>query len=275
MDKLRLSYFMLNNTEIEGNELPDFPGATIVYEVIRLHKGIFLFLDDHIDRIISSAELKKLSPIPEKCDLLNIIKKTVEINKEENGNVKLLVAFSGTNCSLTAGFIHHSYPNASDYKTGVCIQSMEAERPDPNAKIINPLLKQKVDKILKDKNIYEVAYVNHDGLITEGSRSNLFFIKKDKIFTAPENMVLKGVTRKYVIEACIKAGYEVIEQAISVEKYKEMDALLITGTSPKVLPASTLNDKLYKTDLESIKNIINEYQVIFDCYIDSHQHQLV
>jgi branched-chain amino acid aminotransferase len=274
MDKLRLSYFMLNNMETEGNELPDFPGATIVYEVIRLSNGVFLFLDDHIDRIIASAELKNLSSTPQKCELFNILKKTVEINKEQNGNVKLLVAFSGKTCSLTAGFIHHSYPTASDYKSGVHVASMVAERTDPNAKIINPLLKQKVDKVLADKSIYEVAYVNSQGIITEGSRSNLFFIKGKQLFTAPENLVLKGVTRKYVIEACKKAGLELVEEAVSLQKSTEMDALLITGTSPKVLPVSSLDDHSYNTQIEVIEKIIIEYQKIFDNYIQSNLKQL-
>lgn len=265
---------MLNNMETEGNALPDFPGATIVYEVIRMHNGVFLFLDDHIDRIISSAELKNLSPIPDKCELINILKKTAEINKEQNGNIKLLVAFSGKNCSLTAGFIPHSYPSESDYKNGMRVVSMPAERTDPNAKIVNPILKKKVDKILSDKSIYEIAYINPEGCITEGSRSNLFFLKGNQIFTAPESMVLKGVTRKYVIEACKNAGLEVVENAITLSQSKDMDAVLITGTSPKVLPVSCLDDFKYNTQSEIINKIIINYQYLFDSYIEQHQQQL-
>lgn len=275
MDKLRLSYFMLNDVESEGNELPDFPGATIVYEVIRLHNGVFLFLDDHIDRLFASAELKSFSSVPDKCELYTILKKTVDINKEKNGNVKLIAAFSGKTYSLAAGFISHKYPSELDYKSGVRARTMLAERSDPNAKVLNVILKKKVDKILEDNSIYEVVYVNSEDLITEGSRSNLFFIKGKTVFTAPSSLVLKGVTRKYVIEACKNAGLELVEKAISIEQATEMDALLITGTSPKVLPVSYLNNHAYITQSELIDKIIFEYENIFNHYIEAQEHQLV
>lgn len=37
--------------------------------------------------------------------------------------------------------------------------------------------------------------MDHDNFITEGSKSNVFFIKNNVIYTPPENMVLKGITR--------------------------------------------------------------------------------
>ena len=70
------------------------------------------------------------------------------------------------------------------------------------------------------------------------------------------------------------AGLELVEEAVSLQKSTEMDALLITGTSPKVLPVSSLDDHSYNTQIEVIEKIIVEYQKIFDNYIQSNLKQL-
>ena len=38
--------------------------------------------------------------------------------------------------------------------------------------------------------------------ITEGSRSNIFFLKDETLVTAPDNAVLNGITRKHILEIC-------------------------------------------------------------------------
>ena len=50
-----------------------------------------------------------------------------------------------------------------------------------------------------DKMLYEVLLVNRDGVITEGSRSNVFFIKSGEVYTPPTDAVLPGVTRTMII----------------------------------------------------------------------------
>ena len=39
-----------------------------------------------------------------------------------------------------------------------------------------------MEKAIEDNGVYEVLLVNKDGLITEGSRSNIYFIKYDSFY---------------------------------------------------------------------------------------------
>jgi branched-chain amino acid aminotransferase len=274
MDKLRLSYFVLDGNVLEGNEFPDFPGATIVYEVIRLTDGVFLFLDDHLDRFFESFALKKLNPQPAREEIIEILRKVLEINNTRTGNVKLIAAFGSNNCKLMAGFVPHCYPTEQMYEEGVETVSLTALRPDPNAKILHSDLSAKVADTLKSTRAYEVVYIDDKGFITEGSKSNLFFIRGNDVFTAPANKVLKGITRKYVIQACEAAGLNVREEAVAFNQIGHFESMLITGTSPKVLPARTLNSHIFATQSKTVQHIMEEYRCIFDSYIAENKSYL-
>jgi len=274
MDKLQLSYFVLDGNVLEGNEFPDFPGATIVYEVIRLTDGIFLFLDDHLDRFFESFSLKKLNPQPTRKEAIEILRKVLEINNTKNGNVKLIAAFGSKNYKLMAGFIPHSYPTEQLYEEGVETVSLSALRPDPNAKIMYADLNAKVADALKSTRAYEVIYVDDQGFITEGSKCNLFFVKGKEVFTAPANKVLKGITRKYVILACEAAGLKVREESVAFNQIKHFESMLITSTSSKVLPARTLNSHIFATQSKTVTHIIEEYRCIFESYLTENKNQL-
>ena len=111
-------------------------------------------------------------------------------------------------------FIPYLYPAPDMYRVGVEILSLNEVRNQPNAKITNLSLRTLADKIISDKNVYEVLLVNQEGFITEGSRSNIFFIKDKVVFTPPTSIVLPGITREKVLEICNNLGIETHREMI-------------------------------------------------------------
>ncbi|WP_443110713.1 aminotransferase class IV [Caloramator sp. mosi_1] len=101
--------------------------------------------------------------------------------------------------------------------------------------------------------------VNNFDEITEGSRSNIFFIKGSKLYTAPKEDVLVGITRIKVIEIANKLGFEVVEDKIKVSQISEFEACFLTGTSPKVLPISYIDSYAYNVNNDILRNIMREY----------------
>jgi branched-chain amino acid aminotransferase len=101
-------------------------------------------------------------------------------------------------------------------------------------------MKDVVSRYTAIKQVYEVLFYNGQGLLTEGSKSNLFFIVGNDVVTAPGDMVLKGITRKYVIQVIRERGFNLIEKAVHVFDVLKYDAVFITGTSPKVLPVNEI-----------------------------------
>jgi branched-chain amino acid aminotransferase len=113
--------------------------------------------------------------------------------------------------------------------------------------------------------------VNCSGEITEGSRSNLFFIKGNSVYTSPSKDVLMGITRQRIISICRKNGIGVNETAILADQVEFFDAAFISGTSPKVLPISTIDDYKYSTDNSLLLNIMEIYNNEIQNYINNHK----
>ncbi len=114
--------------------------------------------------------------------------------------------------------------------------------------------------------------VDRQGNVSEGGRSNLFMLKGDIIYTAPGDKVLKGITRQMVFAACHNRGYQVVEKEISLQEMLNMDAIFISGTSPKVLPVSQVDDQRIDSGSNAIiRDIMAGYDAIINEYINSHQ----
>ena len=83
--------------------------------------------------------------------------------------------------------------------------------------------------------------------------------------------MLKGITRKYVFEACRNAGFDVGEEFVRADEIDEIEGCFLSGTSIKVLPVRSIDDiVLNSADNPVISDIRQEYDKILGEYIDRH-----
>ncbi|KYH34782.1 branched-chain-amino-acid aminotransferase [Clostridium tepidiprofundi DSM 19306] len=240
-----------------------------LYEVIRIIDGVPLFLNEHIDRLHNSAKQKNLLFDIEKSEIVNDIKKLIKYNKIFEGNIKLIFNNNSENVFIMY-FISHYYPTEEEYKRGVKTIIFHGERKDPNIKVISNKFRESVNSKIKKANAYEAILVDNNDNITEGSRSNIFMIKGNALYTAPNEEVLPGITRGKIIECAKLLGIEVIEKNIKIQQINTLDALFISGTSPKILPINKVDD--IKFDSSSnflIKKLMKKFNDAILCDIDN------
>lgn len=249
-------------------EMPEpAPGQAWVYEVLRLMRGVPLFCEDHLERLAQSARLAGLTtPMPDAGEWKQHIRALAEANDVYEGNVKILL--SETDQALC--FIPHRYPTPHDYERGVALALLEAERPNPHAKVVNAPLRERADARMREKQVYEVLLLDHEGCITEGSRSNCFFIRSGTVLTPPAQQVLPGITRSAVLHICRELALPLQERPIARSDLAAMEAAFITGTSPGVLPVCQIEDiPLHPT--HSISAIIRSaYEEKVQTYLSSN-----
>ena len=138
--------------------------------------------------------------------------------------------------------------------------------------MIAATFRDRVNESIKNADAYEALLVNNKGEITEGSKSNVFFVRDDVFYTAPAKDVLVGITRSRIIQLCLKLGYSIMEQPINVDFLENIDGLFLTGTSPKVLPIATIDDRKYNsTENSAIGAIHDAYNKLIDDYIDKNR----
>jgi len=245
----------LLNGCVESSKVIELQLDGSCYEVIRIIEGKPLFLKEHLDRLFESVEAANFNysidcNIIEKW-ILDFIKELKLLNE----NIKILVE-NKLEMKIVVYVVESHYPSVDVYKEGVKVDCLEIERSNPSVKLWNDNYKTKVAKVIEDKNLFEVLLVNKEDRITEGSRSNVFFLKEETIYTASLKTVLNGITRKKVLEAIQSEGIEVVESELKLSEIKNVEAAFLTGTSIHVLPIREISGKVLKsTESQIITNI--------------------
>ena len=234
-------------------------GLPAVYEVIRLSGGKPQFLKEHYDRLERSLASMRI-PVPFTCnELAGCIAQLAEESGIKNHNIKIEADISG-HSMMYLNPTH--YPSEEQYEKGVRTDLFRGERKNPNIKMMDRELRDATNKAIKSRNLYEVFLVNRDGIITEGSRSNVFFIKDGEVYTSPTDTVLPGVTRTVIIRIIEDAGIPLHYSAIKQEELREFDAAFISGTSPKVLPVASIGDITYDVDDSVLRSVMARYNIL-------------
>ncbi|MDV4149740.1 aminotransferase class IV [Clostridium sp. AL.422] len=237
----------------------------VIYEVIRVINKVPLFYEDHIKRLESSFKLME-KPFSYKYDKIReYLLKLIKANNVEFGNIKL--TFDMKTDTMKVFSIKHNYPKEELYRVGVKTILYHGERTNPNAKIIDSNFREKVTNEINKASAFEAILVSNDGYITEGSKSNIFMIKDDKLYTSPLEAVLPGVTRGRIIELSKSLGIKVEEKRINYKDIKSFEAMFISGTSPKILPIFMIDDIELNVNNEILQRLIKEFNKEVDKYV--------
>ncbi|MCK4745752.1 MAG: aminotransferase class IV, partial [Bacteroidales bacterium] len=154
-------------------------------------------------------------------------------------------------------------PEECMYKSGVQLVTFPHERPNPGIKKWDNRFRVKVNEFIRDHGVYEAILMNFQHQITEGSRSNIFFIDQDNnLITAPSEDVLFGITRKYVLQICKEEQIGVIEQPVLMKDLAGMSSCFISGTSPKILPVWQLDGYQFSVDHPLLQLIMERFESV-------------
>ncbi len=269
MEIVKGEYFYKNREVFPAENFSGFAinHGTVVYEVIRVINTIPVFLEDHLQRLQNSMQKSGSDLQINKKQLSERIQNLIKLNHLEFGNFKIVYHLKKTNTDSWIYFIPFKYPSEKNYSDGVSCGLLEAERNNPEVKSVLPSVRGKADLEIKNHHFFEVFLVNKEGCITEGSRSNVFFIKESQLFTPPVSEVLNGITRQKVIQIAQQLGIRVNEKNIPVNDLELFDSVFITGTSPKVLPVSLIGSMLFDANNLIIRRLLSEYDKLVANFI--------
>jgi len=270
MEKIVGNFFIENTNLLPVTEFPDTnSNSTIVYEVIRVENFVPLFYEKHFERLRNSVKLAGFDTKTNNTRMFIQIERLISENNIANGNIKIGLLFNkiGDLQSTKLYFIPHSYPTREEYEQGVKLISYKAERENPNVKYRNRGLRFKTNQLIADNNIFEVLLYNSNNIITEGSRSNIFFIKEDTVYTAPQNLILKGITWEFVVEICKEQNIKLIEKEIKINEISNFDSTFLTGTSPKVIQINSI-DSINFSKHKLVNLITDRYNKIIATYAE-------
>ena len=199
-----------------------------------------IFLEDHLDRLFRSAVLMRLELKQNRDEIRNKILQLIENNSFRDSGIKVILTggFSPDGFNIAEPNLIISQQEFQIPKTmpekGINILTHEYQRQFSDAKTLDYLQAIWLQPILKEKMAGDVLYYSN-GLIRECPRANIFIVTKDKKVLTPETGMLKGVSRKHVLE--ISAGmYNTEARDVSIEELRNAGEVFITSTTKNVLP---------------------------------------
>ena len=230
-----------------------------VYEVVNTLNSKLCFLDEHLDRLYNSAEAISLKIPRDKKWFREQLKKTLHAAGNKESYVRIIVTRGVGEINIDPSSCEH--PNIilmvmditeyskSCYEKGIKVALVSIKRNprdalNPNVKtgnyLNNVLAKMEADKL----GAQDAVMVNPWGFLTEGTTSNLFFVREGHILTPSLDCgILSGITRLLVIELAKENGFHVEEGKWPGEALSTADEIFLTGTLKKVMPVSHLDGR--------------------------------
>jgi D-alanine transaminase len=257
----------LNGKFIPKDEIsisPDDRGflfADGIYEVVRWYESFFYDMTSHVTRLKRS--LRELRINWDGADLFpSIANDLIRMNKlgSQQAMVYLQVTrgaavrthyFPSPEISPTVyanswGFV----PDTQSLESGIKVMLKEDIRWSRCDIKSIALLPNTISFQEAFENGSKECIFVRNGLITEGSHSNIFFVIDGTLFTHPEsNLVLSGITRKNILRIAQELGIKIREEAVLENRIRFIREAFITNTSAEVTPVidlggNTLGDGL-------------------------------
>ncbi len=249
-----------NNEIVERSEVKidmedrGYQFADGIYDVVRAYNGKFFTLNEHVDRLFSSAEKIEMVLPFTKEKLKQLLSKLIQVNNIDTGNIYM---------QLTRGIgipRNHSYPDSElvppVFTATTTIVPRDQTKMDqgitafivPDMRWLRcdiksiSLLGNIMAKHEAHKKGGDEAILHRDGVVTECSSSNAWMIKNDTIYTHPDgNLVLPGITKIMLLKVARKAGIPVKEEAFTIEDLKEADEVFASSTTIEAMPITHIN----------------------------------
>lgn len=273
----QLSHFALNGQVLPTTQFADalVEGQTSVYEVIKIIDSRPVFLREHLQRLEQSLERAGFAPTWAQ-PVRSAIPALLSQCPVERHNIRVAIVFddAGQHLRSAVYFIASRYPSPDDYRHGVAVGIMPAERSNPTAKVEQLGLRQLANRMMAEQGLFEVLLENGQGLITEGSRSNVFAVRNGGLITAPDDAVLGGITRDVVLAIARRSGIAVELRCPSTAELDTLEAMFITGTSPCVLPVRRCGSMNLNAQHPLVTSLAQQYAQAEAADIDRlHQHK--
>ena len=224
-----------------------------IYEVIPVRLSNIIDFDLHLDRLDKNLKNLKIEFRYNRKTLNFIFKRLIFLNKISDGILYLQV-------SRGAAKRDHAFPknivptffitarnsklNVKLIEKGVNVITTEDIRWGRcDIKSISLLPNVLAKQLAVENNAFESLLLDSDSNINEGSSSNFWIIKDNKLFTGPLSAkVLPGITRKVLKDIINKENLEFAEEKFSLKDALYSNEAMLTNSSNTIVPVVKINN---------------------------------
>jgi branched-chain amino acid aminotransferase len=239
-----------------------------LYEVVRSYRGVFVHLEEHLDRLENSARLCSMKLGQSRAVYREQILRTFEAfqKQPDMSRTDVYCRIIVTRGVGRIGFAHSKIqtpsqftlilmpieePSPDQWKQGLHLWIADRLRNDSRA--LDPAMKSGnyLNSVLayletvetqRSLPVDDAVLCNSEGHVTEGTTFNIFYVRRGIVCTPPlEIGILDGITRREVIELARNEKMEVREVRFPRERLLEADEVFVTSSIKEVMAVTRIN----------------------------------
>ncbi len=229
-----------------------------VWEAVRLHNGVLVFLDEHLDRLWMGLKAIDLDPGMTREELTDAIWRTLRANDmHDHVHVRFMVTRGvkktpSQDPRLTVGgaslviIAEHKRASPETRAEGISLFTSTVRRGSPD--YLDPRLNchSKLHEVIALNQAIaagadEALMLDIHGFVSTCNATNFFMVKGGAAWTSTGRYCMNGITRGKVIETGRTAGIPVLEKDFSLTDVYDADEAFVTGTFGALTPVKSVD----------------------------------
>ncbi len=224
-----------------------------VWEGVRLHRGRFVFLEAHLDRLFEGAKAIDLDIGMTRQQLTGALYQTAAKNgMTDDVHVRLMVtrgdkitpsqdprlAMGSPNVVIIA---EHKTADPGVKEQGITLFTTTVRRPPPDTLDQKLNCHSKLHEVIAliqalKAGADEALMLDPTGAVSTCNATNFFIVRRGEVWTSTGDYCLNGITRRIVIELCRANDITVFERTFSLTDVYGAEEAFVTGTFGGITP---------------------------------------
>ena len=235
-----------------------------VWEALRLHDGVLVFLDEHLDRLWQGAATIGMNVGMTREKLTEKIWQTLRANDmHKDVHVRFMLTrgikktpsqdprltISGPNLVIIA---EHKLASPETRSRGVTLFTSTIRRGSPD--YLDPRLNchSKLHEVMAlvqaiEAGADEALMLDIHGFVATCNATNFFMVKNGEVWTSTGQYCMNGITRGKIIKVCGENGIPCYQKNFSLFDVYGADEAFVTGTFGGLTPVTKVDGRAIGT----------------------------
>ncbi len=232
--------------------------ASSVFEGIRIYNRKPFFIHSHLKRLKDSCELMGLKLDFNESQLIEICRKIIKFNNLEFGYLRPIV-FRGPgsmapetkNCSSILAIAGWKWEKLYNNKKSIKLQLSQWKKPHKSHFPVQAKSSgsYQIASLAKEKALQEgfddALFLDTNNYIAECCACNIFWRKKNVVFTSKDHSILNGITRKIIIKLLQTNDIKYQISDFPISHILDADEIFLTGTASEIINVSHVETNIF------------------------------
>lgn len=232
-----------------------------VWEALRLHDGVLVFLDEHLDRLWQAAATVGMDLKMSRRELVDKIWFTLKANEMHDGvHVRFMVTrgikktpsqdprltVTGPNLVIIP---EYKLASPDSHQRGITLFTSTIRRGSPD--YLDPRLNchSKLHEVMAlvqaiEAGADEALMLDIHGFVATCNATNFFIVKQGQVWTSTGQYCMNGITRGKVIQVARENSIPCDEKNFSLFDVYGADEAFVTGTFGGLTPVSKVDGRV-------------------------------